>query len=65
MSLVRAEQIKTLLGKQVKVTLAEGRTDQVVAEGQLLSFSEGGEAVLRDEMGLLHYCWPMLKIEEA
>ena len=52
---------RDLLGKDVRVKLA----DDVIAEGRLISFNDGGEAVLVDEMGLVHHCWPMLDIEEV
>ena len=54
------EEIRKLLGKNVKVTLDVG----VVAEGQLLAFDEGGGAVLLDDMGAKHFCWPMLEVTE-
>jgi hypothetical protein len=50
----------SLLGKNVVVKLAE----QVVARGRLLVLNDWGEVVLEDEMGGLHYCWPMLDISE-
>jgi hypothetical protein len=56
-----AGEYQHLLGKRVVVKLA----DQVIAEGELISWSEWGECVLRDEMGGLHWCWPMLDVAEA
>lgn len=55
----------SMLGKQVKVTLAEEgpESEKAIAEGQLLKFSEDGEIAIRDEMGIIHYCWPNLKTE--
>lgn len=58
----------SLLGKEVVVTLGLEDGSPVLAKGQLLTFSDWGEFTLRDEMGGIHYCWPMLKIrakEEA
>lgn len=52
-------EVKVLLGKKVVVTL----DDKVVTRGKLLSFNQWGEIVLQDEMGGLHYCWPMLDIK--
>lgn len=52
-----------LLGKNVVVTLDD--TTKIVARGRLLAFDQWGEVVLEDEMGGLHYCWPLLRIEEA
>lgn len=54
---------RKLLGKQVRVTL--DNDGKVVAEGRLLAFDDCGEAVVQDEMGFLHYCWPMLTVEEV
>lgn len=51
----------TLLGKHVRVTLAE----KAIVEGRLLSFSEMGEFTVLDASGDVHYCWPMLHVEEA
>jgi len=48
-----------LLGKEVRIFL----DDTVFVEGQLLGFSDGGEAHIRDEMGFIHQCWPMLQVE--
>lgn len=50
-----------LLGKQVRIKLDDG----VIATGQLLMFGDDGEAVVLDEMGFTHWCWPMLDIEEV
>lgn len=55
------EEIRALLGKQVRVTLDK----DVVTDGKLLSFDEGGGFVLLDDMGFKHYCWPMLEIHEV
>lgn len=52
-----------LLGRWVRVTLQDIDAAPVIAKGQLLSYSDGGECVLRDEMGLIHHCWPMLRVE--
>jgi hypothetical protein len=56
---------RKLLGEQVTVTLAydpDGR-HPIVVEGQLLQFDENGEVDVRDETGVVHYCWPALEIE--
>lgn len=60
------EQVTALLGKRVKVTLDNGGTvPAAIVEGQLLAFGdEGSFEVLQDD-GFVHYCWPMLDIEEA
>lgn len=50
------------LGKRVRVKLDE----KVIVEGQLLSYGDCGECVIRDAYdGDCHYCWPMLEIEEV
>jgi hypothetical protein len=54
------DDMKALLGKHVMVTLAED-DEKAIAWGKLLSFDDGGEVVIQDEMGFLHYCWPNLK----
>lgn len=48
-----------LLGKKVRVKIDE----RVVVEGKLLQFDDGGEFSIRDEMGFVHQCWPMLQVE--
>lgn len=57
------------LGKQVRVTLAhtedpDGEPKRI-AEGMLLGLGESGEFVIQDDMGFVHYCWPLLDIEEV
>lgn len=54
-----------LLGKNVEVTLGIENGAPVIAKGQLLSVDEWGEVTVRDEMGGVHWCWPMLDIREA
>ena len=51
---------RQLLGKEVRVKLA----DNVIATGKLVGFGDGGDFEILDEMGFVHYCWPMLDIEE-
>lgn len=51
---------RKLLGKNVIVRL----DDHVVTRGRLIAFDDGGEAKLVDEMGFVHYCWPMLDVTE-
>lgn len=51
---------RSLLGKPVRVKLDE----RVITYGVLLSFAEDGEVVIEDETGVIHWCWPMLDIEE-
>jgi hypothetical protein len=47
-----------LLGKQVRVKLDE----QVIAEGQLLGWGDGGDVELLGDDGFIHHCWPALEI---
>ena len=56
-----------LLGHQVVVTLehAQNEREAVVARGRLLSFADSGEVTVEDEMGFVHYCWPMLDVRAA
>jgi biotin-(acetyl-CoA carboxylase) ligase len=53
--------VAPLLGKRVRVKLAQ----QVVQEGVLLGFGDGGDVELRQDDGLVHHCWPLLAVEEA
>jgi biotin-(acetyl-CoA carboxylase) ligase len=50
-----------LLGKRVRVRL----DDQVVTEGRFLGFGADGEFEIQHSDGLVHYCWPMLDVEEV
>jgi hypothetical protein len=54
-----SRHMRSLLGRQVAVTLQE-EPRAIVLTGQLLSFDEAGEVVLRDETGFLHWGWPNL-----
>lgn len=58
---------KAFLGKQVRVRLGtetDGVTP-VVVEGKLLGFGDGGEFEVEESDGAVHYCWPMLEVEEV
>ena len=57
---------RTLLGKRVRVTLdkPEGKP-AVIAEGILLGFGDEGDFEIQNDGGFVHYCWPMLAIEEV
>lgn len=52
-----------LLGQQVRIML-DLEDENAVAEGQLLSICEDGSFVVLDDMGMKHYCWPLLKVAE-
>lgn len=56
--------MRTFLGKRVKVTLDHGDTKPVIATGQLLGFSDGGDFEILEDDGFVHYCWPLLDMEE-
>lgn len=57
---------RRLLGKDVRITLTDSNfSEHVVATGRLIAFDDAGEAVLVDDMGFTHWCWPMLAIEEV
>jgi hypothetical protein len=54
---------RSLLGKRVTVSLSE--TGSVIVTGTLLGFGNGGDAEILEDDGLVHYCWPALRMEEA
>lgn len=61
-----ASHMRSMLGRQVAVVLdRDGGPDgaPVVARGLLLSFTEDGEVVLREDDGMVRYCWPNLSTE--
>jgi hypothetical protein len=49
-----------LLGKHVRVTLDEN----VVHEGRLLGFGDGGDFEIDQDDGFVYHAWPLLAIEE-
>jgi hypothetical protein len=51
---------RALLGKQVVVTLGPA----TIVEGRLLGFAEDGDFEVLGDDGVVHYCWPMLDIED-
>lgn len=60
----KKEEIIPLLGKNVLVVLERAEDEVAIVEGQLLSWSEGGECVVLDHSGFIHHCWPMLEVRE-
>jgi hypothetical protein len=54
---------RSLLGEQVVVFLGENGGEKVLAKGKLLSIADSGEFAVQDDMGFVHYCWPMLSIK--
>ena len=59
----RTDHMRSLLGKQVVVTLAK-EPKLVELQGQLLSFNEGGEVAIRHDDGFVTWAWPALEAEE-
>ncbi|QFG14340.1 hypothetical protein PBI_TOURACH_105 [Mycobacterium phage Tourach] len=53
--------MRSLLGQQVVVVL--NREPLAAVVGELLSFDEGGEVVIRDDGGFVRWCWPALEAE--
>ena len=54
---------RQLLGQQVIVTLShDDREPDRIARGTLLKVADSGEVCVEDEMGFVHYCWPMLDV---
>lgn len=60
---VLAEHLRKtrLLGKRVRVKLAEDK----ITEGIFLAFGDEGTFEIEEDDGFVHYCWPLLDIEEA
>jgi hypothetical protein len=65
--MISNEEAVKLLGKQVKVTLnhGDGQHPTRIAVGKLLAFDTDGACEVHEEDGLVHFCWPMLDIEEV
>jgi len=63
------DKMMALLGKRVRVFLnmpqPGDRTEAVISEGKFLGFGQGGEFEVIEDDGFVHYCWPMLDIEEV
>ena len=49
------------LGKHVRVKLDKN----VVQEGTLLGFGEGGDFEIQQDDGFVYHCWPLLAITEV
>jgi len=63
-------QIRALLGKRVTVILDEGgypdpKSPAVIVTGKLIGFGQGGDFEILEDDGFVHYCWPMLGVEEV
>lgn len=57
-------EMKTFLGKKVKVTLSQDESLAAIVTGTLLGFGDGGVFEILEEDGFVHYCWPLLDMEE-
>lgn len=57
-----ADKVKHYIGKRVRILLDE---EKPVITGKLLGWGTGGTLEILEDDGDLHYCWPLLKIEEA
>lgn len=57
--------MRSLLGEKVRVVYAyeSGDSGELVAYGELRSFTEDGQVGLMDETGIMHWCWPNLRTE--
>ena len=55
--------ISSYLGQEVEVYLSDDLDNaEAITRGTLLSFSDDGGIVTRDEMGFNHYSWPALDV---
>lgn len=54
-----------LLGKRVRVTLGHDEDSPVITEGKFLGFGADGEFEILHDDTMVHYCWPLLDIEEV
>ena len=63
-------EVTALLGKRVEVILDEGgypdpQAPAVIVTGKLIGFGQGGDFEILEDDGFVHYCWPMLGVEEV
>lgn len=69
------KQVKVRLGYETKSTApdpvfpgevidSQDYSRPVIAEGQLLGFGDEGTFEILGDDGFVHYCWPLLDIEE-
>lgn len=56
----RHERTIRLLGKKVRVKLGP----ETVVHGIFLGFGSGGDVEILESDGFVHFCWPMLDVEE-
>jgi hypothetical protein len=66
MTMQTTNEKRALLGKQVRVTIDRPIHDPAhIVEGKLLGFGDDGTFEVMQDDGFVHYCWPMLDIEEV
>ncbi len=59
------DEIRSYLGRRVRVTLTDIReTPASIAEGIFLGIGDGGDFEILEDDGFVHYCWPLLNIED-
>jgi hypothetical protein len=59
------DEVRALFGKRVKVVLhQEEGSEAVITTGILLGFGPGGDFEILEADGFVHYCWPLLDVEE-
>ena len=60
------DEAAAFLGKRVRVTLDRPTHEPVqIVEGKLLALGEDGTFEVLEDDDFVHFCWPMLKIEEV
>jgi len=64
---IETDKTHSLLGKRVRVTLEEARNEcpPIIVTGKFLGFGEGGDIEIEEDDGFIHWCWPMLNVEEV
>jgi hypothetical protein len=58
-------EICALLGKRVRVVLGQENGNAVISQGRLLGFGTDGTVEIYEDDCTVHFCWPMLDIEEV
>lgn len=57
------DNVRALIGKQVRVYIDDKR--EVAVVGKLLGWGQAGDFEILEDDGFVHYCWPLLTIEEV
>lgn len=60
------DKVRDLLGQRVKafLTYPDENGTATIAVGTLIGFGQGGDFELLEDDGFVHYCWPLLDIEQ-